>query len=379
MKLLILDQFSDPGGAQQGLIELLPAFRERGWDAVVAMPGTGRLFNDVRELGFRAETIECGPYASGRKTVGDLARFVRDTPSLARHIARLAAGAEVVYVNGPRLLPAAALAKVVAPVVFHAHSFLGPGPLRTLAGRSLRRTNASVIANCEFVAAHWREYVDELRVIYNGVGNAPRHRTADGPPRVACLGRIAPEKGHLEFLAAAARIHAALPDCRFTVYGAPLFSEPGVERYAREVRTRAEGLPVDFAGWVDDPAAALAQTDLLLVPSTAVEATTRVILEAFAAGTPVIAFANGGIPEVVDDGRTGRLVRSADEMALAAIELLGDPARRTAMSAAARQSWEQRFTLERYRAEVIEALETARRRPAPAAPLRSNRGRTRIA
>jgi len=361
MRLLVLDQFSDPGGAQRGLLELLPAFRERGWDAVVGLPGAGRLFADVRQLGFRAETIECGPYASGRKTLADLARFGRDTPRLARHINALSEGTDVVYVNGPRLLPAAALAKLVTPVVFHAHSFLGPGPLRTLAGRSLRRMNASVIANCEFVAAPWRGYVSEVRVIYNGVGSAPRHRTVDGPPRVACLGRIAPEKGHLEFLAAAERIYAARPDCRFTIYGDALFSEPGVEQYAREVRAHAVGLPVEFTGWVDDPAAALAETDLLLVPSTPVEATTRVILEAYAAGTPVIAFANGGIPEVVDDGRTGRLVRSVEEMAAAAVELLGDPARRQSMSAAARECWEQRFTLERYRAEMIEALEAARR------------------
>jgi glycosyltransferase involved in cell wall biosynthesis len=358
MKLLILDQFSDPGGAQQGLLELLPAFRERGWDAIVGLPGAGRLFADVRQLGFRAETIACGPYASGRKTLSDLVRFARDTPRLARHIAALAEGVDVVYVNGPRVLPAASLAHLPAPVVFHAHSFLGPGLLRMLAGRSLRRMNASVIANCEFVAAPWREYVGHVRVIYNGVASAPRHRTVDGSPRVACLSRIAPEKGHLEFLDAAALIHAALPDCRFTIYGDALFSEPGVEQYAREVRARAAGLPVEFTGWVDDPAAALAETDLLLVPSTPVEATTRVILEAYAAGTPVIAFANGGIPEVVDDGRTGRLVRSVEEMARAAIELLGDPSRRQSMSAAARECWEHRFTLERFRAEMIEALET---------------------
>ena len=95
------------------------------------------------------------------------------------------------------------------------------------------------------------------------------------------------------------------------IYGAPLFGESAVARYAAQVRTDAEGLPVEFAGWVDDIYACMAQLDLLLVPSAGHEATTRVILEAFAAGLPVIAFASGGIPEVVDDGVTGLLAKTS--------------------------------------------------------------------
>jgi glycosyltransferase involved in cell wall biosynthesis len=96
--------------------------------------------------------------------------------------------------------------------------------------------------------------------------------------------------------------------------------------------------------------------DLLLVPSKEVEATTRVILEAFAAGTPVIAFGSGGIPEVVDDGESGCLVGDTREMAEIAIGLLRDPARRSRMSLAARETWSRRFTLERYRREIVAAI-----------------------
>ena len=52
MRLLILDQFSDPGGAQQALVELLPAIRERGWDAAVGLPGDGPLFEQIARAGF---------------------------------------------------------------------------------------------------------------------------------------------------------------------------------------------------------------------------------------------------------------------------------------------------------------------------------------
>jgi glycosyltransferase involved in cell wall biosynthesis len=342
---------------------LLPALRERRWEVLLGLPGEGELFDRVRELGFAAERIECGPYTSGRKSLLDVARFLLQAPALSRQISEMAqrARAALVYVNGPRLLPAVSLARLSAPVLFHAHSYIGPGLTRKLAGMALRHADAWVIGNCEFVAAVWRGFVppDRVRVIYNGVASAPEAPHTGTRPVVACIGRIAPEKGQLEFLAAARRIHHAFPECRFQVIGAALFSEPGAEQYDREVRAAAEGLPIEFSGWRTDIYAALAGIDLLLVPSAAHEATTRVILEAYAAGVPVIAFPAGGIPEVVDDGRSGCLADNAAHMGELGIGLLGDPARRLAMARAARDFWQRRFTLDRYRGEVIQAIEHA--------------------
>jgi len=360
MRLLLLDQFSDLGGAQQGLLELLPAIAARGWEALVGLPGTGEMFNRVRDLGLAAETIECGPYESGRKSAADIARFAAQTPKLARRIRELAAKveAELLYVNGPRLLPAAAMSGLNCPVVFHSHSFLGPGAVRRLAGTALRRMKARVIGQSHYVAEPWEPFVgkDRLTVIYNGVAGprefAPRAQIS--PPRVGCVGRIAPEKGQLEFVAAAAIVHRALPECRFVVHGAALFGSPD---YEARVREAAAGLPVEFPGWADDVYAAMRDLDLLLVPSTKVEATTRVILEAFAAGLPVIAFGVGGIPEVVEHDIDGLLVQSTGEMARETVALLGDPTRRAAMSAVARETWGRRFALERYHVEMIQALE----------------------
>ncbi len=339
MKLLLLDQFSDPGGAQQGVLELLPSLRDRGWQLLAGFPGNGELFDRVREIGFAVERIDCGPYTSGRKSVRDIAHFVREAPRLARQIGELARSvrADLVYINGPRLLPAAALAGLRAPVLFHAHSYVGPGLTRRIAGMALRRSRAWLLGNCEFVAAAWRDFVppERTRVIYNGVAPAPVLARTGTRPAVACIGRIAPEKGQLDFLAAARRIHQAIPECRLQIIGDALFAEPGAERYDREVRAAASALPVELPGWVDGVYASLAEVDLLLVPSAPHEATTRVILEAYAAGVPVIAYASGGIPEVVDDGRSGCLARDAGDMARIAIELLRDPLRREDMARAA--------------------------------------------
>ena len=366
MRLLLLDQFSDPGGAQQALLELLPAIRERGWRTTVGLPGTGELFGRVEAMGWETARLTCGPYRSGTKSWGDVGRFARDTPKLAAEVRRLAAEVDLVHVNGPRLLPGVALAGVRAPVLFQSHSLVPAGRMQALAGAALRRMQATVVAACELAADQWREFVadDRVHVVYNGVAGPVAPVWRGGGATVGCIGRIAPEKGQMAFVQAARRIGAAVPGARFTVHGAALFDDAAAGRYEEEVRAEASGLPIEFAGWTPDVYRAMAGIDLLLAPSAAHEATTRVILEAFAAGVPVVAFRSGGIPEVIEAGRTGWLVDSADEMAKVAIELLRAPERMIPVSLAARRSWETRFNQCRYQRELLELMEQAAHRRA---------------
>jgi len=317
----------------------------------------------VRDLGLEVERIDCWSSRSGRKFSGQ-GRFLAKSLTLAGQIRRLAhrMPADLVYLNGPRLLPAAALAGLRCPVMFHSHSWLPVGGARTIAGLSLRWTGARVVANCDFVAAQWRRYVraDRMVTIMNGVPGpaGPRPQRRDGPPRIGCIGRIGPEKGQREFVAAASQIHETLPECRFEIYGDAMFEGSGAHSYSAEVRAAAAGLPVEFHGWVHEIYDALAELDLLLVPSIGPEATTRVILEAFAAGVPVIAFDTGGISEVVKNGVTGVLTRSVEEMACESVALLsGDPDRRVSMARAARVEWERRFTLEKFHGDLLGAME----------------------
>jgi glycosyltransferase involved in cell wall biosynthesis len=172
-----------------------------------------------------------------------------------------------------------------------------------------------------------------------------------GPPRIGCIGRISREKGQREFLAVARRILQSLPDARFSIYGAPLFGDRAALRYEEEVRKEAVGMPVEFAGWVDDVYDALANLDLLLVPSVWQEPNPLVILEGFAAGIPVIAFRAGGIPEILD-----QLCDTPEEMATMAVDLLRDRERYCALSRSGREKWQARFSPERYRREITDAL-----------------------
>jgi glycosyltransferase involved in cell wall biosynthesis len=370
MTILFLDQYSDLGGAQRCLLDLLPAIRDRGWTAHVAASGNGPLLAAAAAQGAKVGSIVCGPYSSGRKSAADLLRFAREAPRLAAQIRDLAerSQADLLYVNGPRVLMAAARAAGdLWPLLFHCHSHLPQRYAAWLAGRSLRSARAAVVACCRFAAEPLGPYLrpEQLRIVYNGVPEgAPHARSAtrDGCRRIGAIGRIAPEKGQAEFLHAARLLAPALPRCRFVICGDALFSDPAAQKYRALLADLAAGLPVEFLGWRDDVYAVLAWLDLLVVPSVQEPATTRVILEAYALGVPVVAFPSGGIPEVVMDGETGFLVDPPTPDALAAKLrwlLEEQPAPFERVAKAGRALWQERFTLDRYRREMLDAIEAA--------------------
>jgi glycosyltransferase involved in cell wall biosynthesis len=374
MNILCLDQFGELGGAQRCLLDLIPAMAGRGWSVHVAAPGGGQLAERAAAIGATVDSIRCGPYSSGAKSLADMARFVREAPRLAGEIRRLVwrYDADLIYVNGPRLLPAVALSVANAarkgpPVLFHAHSLLD-GLARRVAGRSLAMLRAAMVASCRFVASPLLPYSGDrgIRVVYNGVRqiSLPSRLPATGEFRIGAIGRISPEKGQAEFLRAARilhNLHKVAPECRFVICGAPLFSNPAAMHYCAALEALAGDLPVEFAGWAEDVEGVLATLDLLVVPSAAIDATPRVILEGFAAGVPVVAFASGGIPEIVEHGVTGFLVeeRSPKALALAIRDLVREPDRLREVAENARAKARSEFSLERYRAEMIEAIKAA--------------------
>ncbi|OFZ40813.1 MAG: hypothetical protein A2070_13670, partial [Bdellovibrionales bacterium GWC1_52_8] len=139
---------------------------------------------------------------------------------------------------------------------------------------------------------------------------------------VLSMGRICPEKG----------FHLSLDAARKSA--APMLLAGKVFPYvAHQEYFRTEILPrLDqqrrFIGPAenDRKQTLLSWAQCLLIPSLAQETSSLVAMEALAAGTPVIAFPNGALPEVIEDGRTGFLVKNTDEMARAIDQCRGlDP------------------------------------------------------
>jgi glycosyltransferase involved in cell wall biosynthesis len=365
--ILCIDQFSSLGGGQRSLLDLLPAFRKRGWRPSVAIPGNGPLLTMLRSRGYRTHSFVYGSYTGQKKPLTQLFRYALDLPSLIKYLTELVEANEIdlLYVNGPRLVPPAAWVawRRGIPLVFHCHNRLLQHSAITLTGVALELASAYVIACCQYAAEPLREYVapERLRVLYNGVAEmgAGCLQSAAKIRRIGVVGRVEEQKGQLQFVQAARLVLQKFSECRFAVIGAPMFS--GIDYY-RQVVACSRELPIEFIDWQDDTAKIYSDLDLLVVPSNPVEATTRVILEAYSAGVPVIAFRAGGIPEILQDEQTGFLAEDTTVEALARrilSVLQMDKARLETVIKRARNEWRDRFTLEAYRDSVCSVLAQA--------------------
>ena len=266
-----------------------------------------------------------------------------------------------------------------------------PGPRRPLHRLALARGCARVLAVSEAARREWlaaggrpRLRPERVAVVPNGVEperwTAPPEegRTArrelgvpEGAPLAVTVAALRPGKGLRDLLAAVPAVLERVPAARFLVVGdGPL---------AGELAAAARGLGgrVLLAGFRRDPPALLAAADLFVLPSRD-DALPTALLEAMAAGLPVVAGDAGGIPEIVAPG-TGRLVPPGDPRALAAAvaELLASPSERAALAAAGRARVRRRFTASAWCERLLDlygelALNPAARssesaRPAPAA------------
>lgn len=151
---------------------------------------------------------------------------------------------------------------------------------------------------------------------------------------VGIVGRLVPIKGHEIFLQAARSVAEKLPSCRFLVVG------DGPER--SELQGMAEALGISskvlFLGWRRDLDRIYADLDLCTLSSYN-EGTPVSIIEAMAAGVPVVATQVGGVKDLVTHHETGLLVPPGDSQALASaiVTLLNDPEGAQRMARAGRE------------------------------------------
>jgi glycosyltransferase involved in cell wall biosynthesis len=353
----------EPGGTERQMIELIRRLDRRRFAVHAAcFHREGAWLPRVTE---RAASVVEFPIAGFARpsTLVQMARFAR----WCRRERIAVVQTCDLYAN-TFALPGAALAGV--PVRIGSRRELNPdksaGHIRLQ--RAAYRAATKVVANSQAAQKILEEEglaTASIAVVPNGI--EPAAFAAPRGPRpirhIICVANLRREKCHDTLIAAAQMLSAHVPDLRITLVGG------GPRRAELEALVRERGLDgiVTFLGHRDDVPALLAAADAYVLPSRS-EAFPNGAIEAMAAGLPVVASAVGGLLDLVDDGRTGVLVRPEDPAALAQAldRLIADPAHAAAMGAAARDEVLRRFGFERMIASFENLYLSGLERHAPA-------------
>jgi len=340
-----------PGGTEHLVVEICRRLTSEFDVSVCCLDDEGAWAADLRAAGIEVVALKRQP---GFR------------PSVGRAIARLASTRGVDVLHCHQYSPfvygrIAALWNRRLRIVYTEHGRLSDAPptwKRRLVNPALARFDGAIVA----VSHELRRYMIDARfpaervdVIHNGISLRPLPSDADrrrarrslgiAPDAfvVATVARLDPVKDLLTLLDAFANVRRKLPTARLVVIG----DGPERARLAERASHHDLAAGVQMVGFRQDVRALLPAADVYASSSIS-EGISITILEAMAAGVPVIATAVGGTPEILSD-EAGVLVRSRDprQLADAMLALAADFRRRAALAAAGRRRLEASFTIDR--------------------------------
>lgn len=367
LKVLYVTPFAQQvSGPDESLIGLLRGLRGQVEPVVVLPPGSpqGGRYEAAgatvveRSMQRIRRTAQVGKLAAyGAYFLPETLRFVG---LIRRHrIDLVHTNTEVVLQSGL----AARLAGV--PSIYHVRgtSFATPRRVCDVVVGAINKLSDEIIVISKAVGEifYERGIRDKVSVIFNSldpvafdrvdaasVATLRRELTGSGnEPLVATVGRINPRKGLECFVRAASLVARERPEVRFAVVGDT--ADASEEEYLRSLQELAASLGISdrlvFAPARRNIVELMSAIDLFVMTSVN-EGFGRVIIEAMAARRPVVASEVGGIPEIVEDGVTGKLAPPDHpvEFAAAVSSMLADPAMLSVMGEAGRRRVESHFS-----------------------------------
>jgi glycosyltransferase involved in cell wall biosynthesis len=385
--ILYLSHSAQLYGAEQSLLQLLKGLDRDRFSPVVALPQEGPLKQYIADLSIPVEIVpSIRAWLTRRAGIMRLLHHIGLVPFLAWSVWTLAKlirryHIELVHTNSLVIIDGALAARLLGiPHIWHAREMLvRNSPFNFLLGPRaalslISRLSDRIIATTNVVRRCFDQKTDtsKIVVVYNAVdlsafdipqtGNAVRH-AFHIPMESLLVGEVAslfPIKGYEDLVAAAAQIRQAIPQAMFIAVG-----DMPKARYERKIRDLIDSYDLQksfiLAGFQSDIASIFSALDLVVLPSR-YETFGRVLVEAMAAGKPVIGTNVGGIPEIIEDGVTGLLVppQSPDKLAEAVITILQNPSLARQMGEAGRQRVRERFSVEQHVARIQEIYEELR-------------------
>lgn len=343
----LISQLEILGGAEKLVLTCVPRLRAAGWDIkVVTLTSGGESIGELREMGVPVTALNLGSLSKSMNISRLVRMWAKDPPNLVH----------------THLYHAGIIGRIackftgISPVLVHQH---GPERNRTRIRSFLDRSTSNwvtrYIASCQAVSQTMQERegipASKIEVIYNGVESAQQYETIRPMgwpgrvelPTLVYAGRLSPEKGLLTLIQALGIVDKSPVKFQCLILGEGSTSEA----ITREIEHTGLKEKIFLLGKKSDIGAWLQHCEIFVLPSIW-EGASIALLEAMAAGLPVVATATGGTPELVEDGISGILVPPADPTALAGalIQLLGSVELRDKMGKAGYKLVHENFRIE---------------------------------
>jgi len=331
------------GGMEQVVADLVRTLDPGRFTPVVAcLQSLGPIAGELRCRGVRVVQVPALASKVSFLYPAALVRVIRET------------GAEIIHAHSGCWYKAVIAARLagVRRIVYTEHGRRFPDSAAVmLADRIFSRWTSRVVAVSDELGRYLRGPVgiagSKVVVIINGVDTSrfpvPGTRSAGGPVRIGIIARLAPVKDIATLLRAMQIVSQARPGAVLEVVGdGP--ERGGLERLAEELGL---GNLVRFSGFRRDIPEVLAGMDIFTLCSLS-EGTSVTLLEAMAAGKPVVATAVGGTTALINDGVNGYLVPAGDpeRLAGALAALVGDKELRGSIGAANRETAQRLYSLQ---------------------------------
>lgn len=338
----MLNQTTHIGGAEKVLIRLARQLASRGHFVVLGAPGGGPLVDLATSHGIVFEELAI-PNVTRKPDPLALAVNLWQYVKGKRQIREIAKKYEVqvIHVNHLRaLLPL--IGRIELPIVWHVHDvFRDKWPNRQLLAAIGRRIKRAVCVS-KFVERNLVKLgfcAEKCYVLHNAIEPAQmteskssvlrRLGIPQGVRLVGSVGQIVPGKGQHTLVEAAPRIIAVHPDTWFVLVGKafPGTGEAFEKELNRMIKDKKLADRFYFVGFQNDVLSIMSALDVLVHTSVRPDSFPTVLLEALAAGVAIVATGVGGVPEIIEDGKDGILIKPGDphELAEAVVKLLGNP------------------------------------------------------
>ena len=340
------------GGAEEMVLNLVRHLPARFEPAVCCIHEAGPIGEEIRRTGTAVSVLGLTPSLRRPRDIFGIAGYLRSARPQIVHTFLLTAS---LY---GRL--AAILARVPIVIGTEVNIYEHKRPAHALAERLLMAGTDRMVVSAESVRDFYVKQVharpSKIDVIYNAVDFTQAQATMSreemrktlslpaGARVAGIIARLTEQKGH-RYLFEALASRPDLADVHLLVVG----GGEQQDALVREVHAKGLASRVHFLGARRDLGNLLAAMDLFVLPSLWEGLPLSMVL-AMGAGLPIVATRVAGIPEVVDDGRTGLLVepRDVDALGAALARLLGDPELRHRIGEDARAAVLPRFGVDRY-------------------------------